>query len=149
MFLYNFSLQKTSAIINTVYGNFSSPKAQEVVISRGKSIELLRPDENGKLQTIVCTEMFAVIRSLLAFRLTGMHLLIAHHSSLSGAAKDHLVVGSDSGRIVILSYNAESNAWVKVHEETFGRTGCRRIVPGQYLTGDPRGMHWLRVKHFI
>lgn len=23
--------------------------------------------------------------------------------------------------------------------ETFGKTGCRRIVPGQYLAMDPRG----------
>jgi len=28
-----------------IYGNFSSPKAQELVISRGKFLELLRPDE--------------------------------------------------------------------------------------------------------
>lgn len=37
-------------------------------------------------------------------------------------------------------------AWLKclfkngqVHEETFGKTGCRRIVPGQYLAVDPNG----------
>jgi len=58
---------------------------------------------------------------------------------LTGASKDHIIIGSDSGRIVILSYNAETNQFVKVHEETFGRTGCRRIVPGQFLTADPRG----------
>lgn len=23
--------------------------------------------------------------------------------------------------------------------ETFGKTGCRRIVPGQYLAADPQG----------
>jgi splicing factor 3B subunit 3 len=57
-----------------VYGNFSSPKAQEIVVSRGKMIELLRPDENGKLQTIASVEMFAVIRSILTFRLTGIIL---------------------------------------------------------------------------
>ncbi|CAN0522633.1 unnamed protein product, partial [Scytosiphon promiscuus] len=26
-----------------------------------------------------------------------------------------------------------------VHVETFGKTGCRRIVPGQYLAADPQG----------
>lgn len=26
-----------------------------------------------------------------------------------------------------------------VHIETFGKTGCRRIVPGQYLAADPQG----------
>jgi splicing factor 3B subunit 3 len=27
----------------------------------------------------------------------------------------------------------------KVHQETFGKSGCRRIVPGQYLATDPKG----------
>ncbi|CAF4372124.1 unnamed protein product, partial [Adineta steineri] len=26
-----------------------------------------------------------------------------------------------------------------VHQETFGKSGCRRIVPGQYLAIDPKG----------
>lgn len=26
-----------------------------------------------------------------------------------------------------------------VKQETFGRSGCRRIVPGQYLATDPKG----------
>lgn len=28
---------------------------------------------------------------------------------------------------------------VQVHQETFGKSGCRRIVPGQYLAMDPKG----------
>lgn len=27
----------------------------------------------------------------------------------------------------------------QVHQETFGKSGCRRIVPGQYLAVDPKG----------
>lgn len=76
MYLYNFSLQKTATILQAVYGNFSSPKAQEIIISRGRMIELLRPDENGKVQTICSLEMFAIIRSILAFRLTGICIIL-------------------------------------------------------------------------
>lgn len=50
-----------------------------------------------------------------------------------------MVVGSDSGRIVILEYNPSKNILEKVHQETFGKSGCRRIVPGQYLAVDPKG----------
>lgn len=50
-----------------------------------------------------------------------------------------MVVGSDSGRIVILEYNSTKNILEKVHQETFGKSGCRRIVPGQYLAVDPKG----------
>lgn len=52
---------------------------------------------------------------------------------------DYIVVGSDSGRIVILEYSPAKNIFEKVHQETFGKSGCRRIVPGQYLAIDPKG----------
>lgn len=52
---------------------------------------------------------------------------------------DYIVIGSDSGRIVILEYIPSKNILEKVHQETFGKSGCRRIVPGQYLAVDPKG----------
>ena len=58
---------------------------------------------------------------------------------LTGNKKDYIVVGSDSGRIVILEANLEKRDFIKIHQETFGKTGCRRIVPGEYLACDPKG----------
>jgi splicing factor 3B subunit 3 len=52
---------------------------------------------------------------------------------------DYAIVGSDSGRIIILEYDPKANAFVKLHQETFGKSGTRRIVPGQYLATDPKG----------
>lgn len=52
---------------------------------------------------------------------------------------DYIVVGSDSGRIVILEYQPSKNMFEKIHQETFGKSGCRRIVPGQFLAVDPKG----------
>ena len=89
-------------------------------------MELLRPDSNGKLQVIGVTEVFGNIRSLCPFR-------------LPGSSRDHIVIGSDSGRIVILSFDGETNRFKKIHQETYGKTGSRRIVPGQYLAYDPKG----------
>lgn len=43
---------------------------------------------------------------------------------------DLIVLGSDSGRVVILEYNVGTRHFAKIHEETFGKTGCRRITPG-------------------
>lgn len=42
-------------------------------------------------------------------------------------------------RIVVLEYNTDKNTFDRVHMETFGKSGCRRIVPGQYLACDPKG----------
>lgn len=127
MYLYGFTLQRASQITQSVHGNFSGTKQQLIAIGRGKILELLRPDAtSGKLTTLLTVEVFGVIRSLLPFRLTG-------------GQKDYLVVGSDSGRIVVLEYNPEKNVFERLHMETFGKSGCRRIVPGQYLACDPKG----------
>lgn len=126
MHLYSLTLQRPTAIALCVYGNFSGPKAQEILISRGKYLELLRPDENGKVQSIVSVEVFGLIRSIHPFRLTG-------------GTTDYIVVGSDSGRITVLEYNTQKNTFVQVHLETFGKSGCRRIVPGEFMALDPKG----------
>lgn len=68
-------------------------------------------------------------------RLTVPHPIL----SLPISFPDYIVLGSDSGRIVILEYIPQKNAFERVHQETFGKTGCRRIVPGQYMAVDPKG----------
>ena len=40
---------------------------------------------------------------------------------------------------MVLSFDKEKSAFVKVHQETFGKSGCRRIVPGQFLAVDSEG----------
>uniref|UniRef100_A0A672P6K3 RSE1/DDB1/CPSF1 first beta-propeller domain-containing protein n=1 Tax=Sinocyclocheilus grahami TaxID=75366 RepID=A0A672P6K3_SINGR len=52
---------------------------------------------------------------------------------------DYVVVGSDSGCIVILEYHPSKNMFEKIHQEMFSKSGCRRIVPGQFLAVDPKG----------
>ncbi|GAA6004559.1 hypothetical protein JCM10207_000934 [Rhodosporidiobolus poonsookiae] len=126
--LYNYSLLPSSAITAATVGNFSGSKQQEICVARGGSrIELLRTDPNtGKLDSIVEADVFAQIRSISAFKLTG-------------GAKDYLIIGSDSGRIVVLEYDPANNVFNKLHQETYGRSGSRRIIPGQYLATDPKG----------
>jgi splicing factor 3B subunit 3 len=127
MHLYATTLQKSSAITAAVYGNFSGPRQQELVLVKGsKVLELVRPDDNGKVQTLHAAEMFGVIRSIATCRLTGGN-------------RDYIILGTDSGKIVILEFSADKQCFERVHAETYGKTGVRRIVPGQYVAADPRG----------
>lgn len=72
MYLYNLTLQHSTAVTHAVHGSFSGSKSQEILVSRGKSLELLRPDPNtGKMHTLLTVEVFGVIRSLMTFRLIG------------------------------------------------------------------------------
>ncbi|KAJ3129900.1 Splicing factor 3B subunit 3 [Nowakowskiella sp. JEL0407] len=126
VFLNNLTLQSSSAINISVVGNFSGQRVQEILVARNSVLELLKVDDYGKLSVVLSHDVFGVIRSLVPFRLTG-------------GSKDYIIVGTDSGKITILEYNPSKNVLDKVHQETFGKSGCRRIVPGQYLAADPKG----------
>ena len=72
MHLYNLTLQSPSATTQAIVGNFSGARQQELIVSHGTRLELLRPDvQTGKISTVVATDVFGSIRSLAAFRLTG------------------------------------------------------------------------------
>ncbi|KAJ4475998.1 CPSF A subunit region-domain-containing protein [Lentinula edodes] len=106
-----------------IWAIFTGVRQQEIITSHGTRLDV-RPDpQTGKVATILSTDVFGSIRSLAAFRLT----------------KDYAIVGSDSGRIIILDYDPKTSSFVKLHQETLGKSGERRIVPGQYLAVDPKG----------
>lgn len=75
-----------------------------------------------------------LLRPFLPFRL---RLQLIPSSALTPS--DYIIVGSDSGRIVILEYLPSPPSFVKLHQETYGKSGSRRIVPGQHLATDPKG----------
>ncbi|KAJ3220522.1 Splicing factor 3B subunit 3, partial [Clydaea vesicula] len=90
-------------------------------------LQIYRPDpQTGKVISLLSTNVFGILRAISQFR-------------LPGSTKDVLIATSDSGRISILEYNTEKNLFEKVHQETFGKSGIRRLVPGQFLASDPKG----------
>ena len=104
MYLYSLTLNQPTLLNNSVYGSFSGANKHELVVSKGaKVLEMLRLDEQtGKMSVVYRQDCFGVIRKIIPFRLLGMQ-------------KDFLVVGSDSGRIVILEYDNEHQRFVKLH----------------------------------
>lgn len=49
----------------------SGARQQEILVSHGSRLELLRADANGKLSTVLAQDAFGSIRSMTSFRLTG------------------------------------------------------------------------------
>ena len=144
MHLYNLTLQPPTSVTQAIVGNFSGVRQQEIIISRGTRLELLRPDvQTGKITTVLAHDVFGSVRSLAAFRLTGGTKGVCNLPFLSRQcshfSSDYAIVGSDSGRLVILEYDPKTNSFLKLHQETYGKSGARRIVPGQYLATDPKG----------
>lgn len=127
MHLYSLALSDTTAIVHSIQGSFTKADTDELIFTKGKILELCSVDPNtGKVKLEFRQEVFGLIRSIVAFRLMGM-------------STDFVVIGSDSGRVVILEFDALEKRFVKVHQETYGKTGCRRVVPGEYLAADPKG----------
>ena len=119
-----FTLQRPTAVLTAVYGSFSGPGAKEIVVARqGGVVELLRPDEaTGKVVSVAATPTFSVVRSLAPFRLTG-------------ESTDLVVAGTDAGAVSVLKFDGSRNGFTAVHCEVFGKTGCRRGVPGPANAG--------------
>jgi len=125
--LINFTLQGTGTIQQVVPGSFSAPKITEVVCAKGTLLELMRINTaTGRLETVFVHDTFSFVRRIEAFKIQGNN-------------KDHLVVTSDSGRIVVLDVDSENQQFTYVHKETYGKTGIRRVIPGEYLACDPKG----------
>lgn len=52
---------------------------------------------------------------------------------------DYVILATDSGRITIIEYLPQQNRFSRIHLETFGKSGIRRVIPGQFLAADPKG----------
>jgi splicing factor 3B subunit 3 len=44
MYLYNLTLQSPTGIVQAIVGNFTAPKTQEIIVSRGSILELMQVD---------------------------------------------------------------------------------------------------------
>lgn len=54
--------------------------------------------------------------------------------------KDYILATSDSGRLSILEFVISPTPhFESLYQEVFGKSGSRRIVPGQFLAVDPKG----------
>ena len=130
--MYDLELEKSNYIHNVCSGNFTKPRANEVVQIRGTdTIELVGLDIKAKKQTanVICVQKcFCVIRSVCSLRLREF-----------GGKIDYLCLGSDTGKMSILQFNRDKWLFEEVCSLTYGKTGCRRIVPGEYCASDPLG----------
>ncbi|KAM7204044.1 Pre-mRNA-splicing factor rse1 [Naviculisporaceae sp. PSN 640] len=127
MFMYSLTIQPPTTITQALLGQFAGTKEQQIVTASGSRLSLLQLDpRQGKTNTLLSQDIFGIIRCISAFRLAGSH-------------KDYIILATDSGRITILEYNPQTNRFVRIHLETFGKSGSRRVVPGQYLAADPKG----------
>lgn len=129
MFMYSLTLQAPTMVTQAIIGSFVAdrPKEQQIIIAQADRISInVVQKKTEELRPLLTHHVFGIVRRISTIR-------------LPGAPTDLLLVASDSGRIVILKYDSEKNIFERIHLETFGKSGIRRTIPGQYLAADPRG----------
>jgi len=127
MNVYNFTLNPPGGITHVIYGNYSGPKKQEIVIIKNNILEMITPDDDtGRIISVCQIPMFGFIRSVQTIRSPGEKI-------------DNIVIGSDSGKLIILHFDTNRNQFIQNNQVIYGKTGCRRIVPGQLIAKDLRG----------
>jgi splicing factor 3B subunit 3 len=127
MKLLDMRLKPSGAILASCIGEYTREKAQEVVIAKSSGVlELYEihasEDAAVSLKLIQRLETHSILRGLVNVRLTG-------------EKRDLICLSSDAGALSIVDFTQTSLPNVV----TFGKTGCRRATPGQYLCADPKG----------
>ncbi|EEB07104.1 U2 snRNP-associated protein Sap130 [Schizosaccharomyces japonicus yFS275] len=127
LFLYSLTAQNSNYVQSSCVAQLTGKKAQEIVIATGSRVHVYRIDPNeGRMNLMISQNCYGIVRNIAPLRLTGFK-------------KDYLVLTSDSGRFTILEYDIGKNKLVSVYQEAFGKSGIRRIVPGEYLALDAKG----------
>lgn len=130
--LLDLTLKHASAIQMSCMGEFTSPNSPEILVVRpGGALEVYRveqsdDDEEGRvwLKMVMRVDTRSIIRSVSTIR-------------LGGEKRDLIIVGSDSGNVSVLDFEGAQSKIL--YCPAFGKTGCRRGTPGQYLAKDPKG----------
>ena len=135
MYLGNIAIKQSTTVSHSIVGNFTSSNKPDLIIVKGISrLELIHL-ENSKLsstepvttsfqcETIISLETFSHIRKIAPIKDTY-------------SKKDNIVVLSDSGKLVIFEVDIDKRKFKKINQEIYGKTGCRRLTPGEYLAID-------------
>ena len=145
MKLLDIKLKPSSAIIKSIIGEFTTTAIQQkiqqiVVVRSGGVIELYNITSSGtntntststtpSLKLMKRLETRSIVRDITTIRLVG-------------EKRDVLACSSDSGCLSIIDFNIllkSDDLEAAIVTTPYGKSGCRRSTPGQYLASDPKG----------
>ena len=129
MYLGNVPIKNSTSVSQSIVGNFISPNRQDLIIIKGSSklelvhIEKLSSNNNYFYNIEISLETFSHIRKITKIKDTYTN-------------KDNIIVLSDSGKLVIFEIDINKKKFISIYKEIYGKSGCRRVTPGEYLAVD-------------
>ncbi|KAF2874009.1 CPSF A subunit region-domain-containing protein [Massariosphaeria phaeospora] len=125
--LYALTVKQPSATIDAIPGDFLGSGKQQILTANGSRLSLFEVSRRQKgFAELFSQDVFAIIRRIGKFR-------------LAGGTKDFIAITTDSGLLVTYEYMPDEQEFRTIHSETYGKSGVRRVVPGEYLAIDPKG----------
>ncbi len=133
MYLGNVTIKQSTTVSHSIVGNFTSPNRTDLIIVKGISrLELIHFEHQissslssslFQYETLISLETFSHIRKITPIKDTY-------------SKKDNIVVLSDSGKLIIFEVDITKRKFKIINQEIYGKTGCRRLTPGEYLAID-------------
>ncbi|ELP87246.1 splicing factor 3B subunit, putative [Entamoeba invadens IP1] len=120
------TLEENSTVTSSCFGDFSGTNSIELVLIRAQTLLQIYRISEDSIELLTQTPTFSLIRAISTIK-------------IGNEGKDYILLGSDSGSVCLLSYDAHTNSLKTIHNEIFGKSGIRRVVPGQYIVADPSG----------
>lgn len=113
------------------------------VVAKSSDADDEAQGQTHEIDLLLEHDTFSIVRGVAAVRVPGGKLGMFHNlhkrSTANLLSTDNLVVSSDSGRMAVFEYDHVNRRLNQVSLETFGKSGVRRTIPGQYLAADPAG----------
>ncbi|GBN61113.1 Splicing factor 3B subunit 3 [Araneus ventricosus] len=128
MTFYHRTLYHASSITHSVIGNFLDEKREDIIVSTGRSLKLLRfelGNTSPAIQTLISVDTYDIISSLSKFR-------------RKDETKDWIIIAADSGSTTILTVIAEKMEFEVVVQEKF-KVQTPKTLPVQHLAVDSQG----------
>ena len=135
MYLGNVTIKQSTTVSQSIVGNFISPNKTDLIIVKGISkLELIRIElsVSPSFSTLAAPVQYETLISLETFS----HIRKIAPMKDTFTKKDNFVVLSDSGKIVIFEVDINKKKFIRINQEIYGKTGCRRVTPGEYLAID-------------
>ncbi|CAL1301392.1 unnamed protein product [Larinioides sclopetarius] len=128
MFFYHRTLSHALSITGALIGNFLDGKKEDIIVSTGRILKLLRfelDDTGPVIQTLTSVDTYDIIISLAKFR-------------NKDEARDWIVIAADSGNTTIFNVNAEKMEFESVIYHHFIVQIPKRL-PIEHLAVDSQG----------
>jgi splicing factor 3B subunit 3 len=126
--LYHLTLKQPSGSICSIVGNFSgSRKSQEIVRATQTTLELWQLNKSTKeLTKTVSENSYCNISKISSYK-------------YNESSKDLIILTSDSGMLTIIEFDPINNKFISIANESFYKTGIRRLSPNAYISADSKG----------